>query len=287
MILLSITEMLTNARKEHYAVGAFNVLNLEMFQAIINAAEAEKSPVIIQVWQGDLDHVGGRYIGAIARAAAKSATCPIALQLDHGQTFDQVRSCIDWGFSSIMIDFSSSSFRENLIHTKEVVAEAHSKGVSVEAELGRIFSGLSSVDKQRSFLTDPDLATQFVEETGVDALAVSVGTAHGIYTNGPIIDFDLLEKLIHHVRIPIVIHGGSFTSDEDIIRMIDLGVAKINIGTELMMEFVNGIKDILREKNQDISARELLGYIQRRVEKLVRGKIRILNTLRIESTPHE
>ena len=186
-----------------------------------------------------------------------------------------------------MIDFSSSSFRENLDHTKEVVTEAHSKGVSVEAELGRIFSGLSSVEEQRSFLTDPDLATQFVEETGVDALAVSVGTAHGIYTNGPIIDFDLLEKLIHHVRIPIVVHGGSFTSDEDIIRMIDMGAAKINIGTELMMEFVNGIKDILQEKNQDISARELLGYAQTRVEKLVREKIRILNTLRIESTPHE
>jgi len=287
MILSSITEMLTNARKEHYAVGAFNVLNLEMFQAIVNAAEAEKSPVIIQVWHGHLDHVGGKYIGAIAQAAAKSTTCPIALQLDHGQTFDQVRSCIDWGFSSIMIDLSSSSFHENLNHTKEIVKEAHNKGVSVEAELGRIFSGLSSIEKQRSFLTDPELAAQFVEETGVDALAVSVGTAHGMYTKGPIIDFDLLEKLIHYVQVPIVIHGGSFTLDEDIIKMIDLGAAKINIGTELMMEFVNSIQAMLCEKNQDVSAKELLGHAQLCVEKLVKRKIRTLNTLRTDIAPQE
>jgi ketose-bisphosphate aldolase len=285
MRLFSITEMLNKARKEHYAVGAFNVLNLEMFQAIVNAAEAEKSPVIIQVWYGDLAHIGGEYIGAVARTAAKSATYPIALQLDHGQTFDQVRSCINWGFSSIMIDLSSSSFNDNVRYTKEAIEEAHGNGVSVEAELGRIFSGFSSIEEQRSSLTDPDRAAEFVEETGVDALAVSVGTAHGVYRNGPIIDFHLLERLIQRVQVPIVIHGGSFTSNADIIRMIDLGAAKINIGTELMIEFVNSMKDMINEKKQDVSARELLGYAQRRVENLVKKKIKILNTRRTTSEP--
>jgi ketose-bisphosphate aldolase len=279
MSLVSITEMLADARKNRYAVGAFNTLNLEMVHAIVRAAESEATPVIVQVWHGDLELLGGRYIGAIARIAAESASVPIALQLDHGQTEEQVRSCIDWGFTSVMIDLSSSSFEDNLNQTREIVKLAHARGVSVEAELGRIFSGEYTVERQKSSLTDLDLAGKFALETRVDALAVSVGTAHGAYSYGPDIDFDLLRRIIEKADVPIVVHGGSFTAPNDIIRMIELGVAKINIGTELMLAFVNGVRDKLSEQNST-SARQALVYARDRVRNLVQEKIRLLNTLR-------
>jgi len=280
MKLVQITELLANAKKNHYAVGAFNVINLEMVQAIVKAAEIEKSPIILQVYHGDLEYIGGPYIAAIAKVAAESVSIPLALQLDHGQNLDQIVSCINWGFSSIMIDLSSSDFQENLIHTKDVVKEAHTKGVTVEAELGLIFNGRTTVDEQKSSLTNPDLAANFVDVTNIDALAVSVGTAHGEYTFGPDINFDLLEKLVEVVPVPIVIHGGSFTPDKDIIKMIKMGVAKVNIGTEIMMGFIRGLKNALVYEDQEITARKVLSNAKAHVEEIVRKKIRLLNTLR-------
>lgn len=277
---MPISELLADARKNHYAIGAFNVINLEMVQAVVRAAETEKTPAIMQVWHGDLGHSGGAYITAIAKVAAKSASVPLALQLDHGQNLEQIKSCIDWGFSSVMIDLSSSDFLENISRTKRVVDEAHSQGISVEAELGKIFSGREPVKKQKSAMTDPDLAAQFVNETGVDALAVSVGTAHGVYVYGPDIEFDLIEKIIELVRVPVVIHGGSGTPDKDIIKMIRLGVAKINVGTALMDGFINGIKEFLSDKNRSITLKAIMGHARERVEEMVRGKIRLFNTLK-------
>ena len=284
MKLLQITELLANAKKNHYAVGAFNVINLEMVQAIVKAAEIEKSPIILQVYHGDLEYIGGPYIAAIAKVAAESVSIPVALQLDHGQNLDQIISCINWGFSSIMIDLSSSDFQENVIHTKDVVKEAHAKGVTVEAELGMIFSGRTTVDEQKSSLTNPDLAANFVDVTNIDALAVSVGTAHGEYTFGPDINFDLLEKLVEIVPVPIVIHGGSFIPDKDIIKMIKIGVAKVNIGTEIMMGFIRGLKNVLVDEDQEITVRKVLSYAKAHVEKIVRKKIRLLNTLRTNNS---
>jgi ketose-bisphosphate aldolase len=281
MSLVSATEMLAEARKNRYAIGAFNTLNLEMVHAIVRAAESEKTPVVIQVWYGDLELLGGPYIGAIAKLAAESASVPIALQLDHGQTEEQVRSCTGWGFTSVMIDLSSLSFEENLIQTRKIVQWTHERGVSVEAELGRIFSGNQTVEQQKSSLTDFDMAAKFIHETGVDALAVSVGTAHGAYSYGPEIDFDLLQRIIENADVPIVIHGGSFTSAKDIIRMIEMGVAKINIGTELMLAFVNGVRDKLSQHN-NASARQALMYARDQVQELVQEKIRLLNTLRTD-----
>lgn len=282
MTLVRITGLLADARKKQYAVGAFNVLNLEMVQAIVKAAEDEKTPVILQVAHGDLGHVGGPYVAAIAKVAAETASVPVALQLDHGQNLAQITSCIDCGFSSIMIDLSSSDFHENLTHTKDVVKIAHEKGVSVEAELGKIFSGKTTVDRQKSSLTNPDSAAEFVRATEVDALAVSVGTAHGVYKFGPEIDFDLLERIIEVVPVPIVMHGGSYTPDGDMIKMIKMGVAKVNIGTELMMGFIGGLKDALTDAEQEITARKVLGQARAEVEKIARKKIRLLNILRTD-----
>jgi ketose-bisphosphate aldolase len=280
--LVPISELLADAQKNHYAVGAFNIVNLETLQAVVNAAEAENTPVIIQVWHGDLDHAGSSYITTMAKVAAESASVPIALQLDHGQSYQQALSCINAGFSSVMIDLASSDFEENVLWTRKVVQEAHSRNVSVEAELGRIFSGQASVEVRSSGLTDPALAAQFVDETGVDALAVSVGTAHGVYSSKPVIDFARLQKLLEGVSVPIVVHGGSNTPDEDILKMIELGVAKINIGTDLMIAFIGGLKEALASGNSDLSVRDILSRARECTYQVVREKIRFLNSLRTD-----
>jgi len=282
MKLVPINELLKDAKANRYAVGAFNVVNLEMLQAIDQAAQEEKTPVIVQVWHGDLDHAGGSYISAIAHVAAEASSVPIALQLDHGQNLSQVRSCIEWGFSSVMIDLSLSNFKENIINTKQIVREAHSKGVSVEAELGKIFSGKVSVDKQRSAMTDPGNALKFTNETGVDALAVSIGTAHGSYSRGPIIDFDLLDKIINMIDTPIVVHGGSGTSPSDLRKMIKLGVTKINFGTELMQAYIEGLRKGLSNDDSSITVRGIMGYVRDCVKRVVVEKIRILNSIRTD-----
>ncbi len=279
MNLVPIVEMLEDARKHGYAVGAFNIINLEMLQAIVAAAASQQSPVILQVWHGDLDLIGGSYAGAVARVAAQESGFPIALQLDHGQNIEQVRSCIRWGFSSVMIDLSSASFMDNLEHTQEVVREAHAGNVSVEAELGKIYGGENPVETQISGLTEPKRAAEFVEETGIDALAVSVGTAHGKYVYGPAIDYELLEELIRVVRVPVVIHGGSFIKEKEIIRLIRLGVAKINVGTELMMAYVDGVKDALRE-GTEVRAYDIMRRARTGVEHVVRRKITLFVSLR-------
>lgn len=280
MSLVSITELLADARKHQYAVGAFNVLNLETLQAVVTAAEAEKSAVIVQVWHGDLEHAGLPYISALAKAAAESLSIPIALQLDHGQSYEQALACIHAGFSSVMIDLASSDFQENVKWTRRVVEGAHANKVTVEAELGQIFGGQASVEKRNTGLTDPELAAQFVKETGVDALAVAVGTAHGLYAAAPVIDYARLEKIVNLLNIPIVVHGGSHTPDEDILRMIKLGIAKVNIGTELMLAFKNGLRDCFADEKSDRSIRDILGYARECTHNVIRQKIRLLNTLR-------
>jgi len=284
MKLVSIQKMLEDAQKHRYAIGGFNIINMETLQAVVSAATLEKSPVIIQIRHGNLEHAGATYVYALANVAANISPFPIALQLDHGQSFDQVMSCIDCGFSSVMIDVSAVDFYENVTQTKRVVKEAHARGVTVEAELGKIFGGNDPIDLQTSALTDQKLAALFVKETGIDALAVSIGTAHGFYAVKPKIHFDLLEELVQMVSVPLVIHGGSDIPEEDIIRMIRMGVSKINIGTELMSKFSESLKENLL-KNPELPLRTILTEARFGVEELVRKKIRLLNSQKICGSP--
>ncbi|MGE5572755.1 MAG: class II fructose-bisphosphate aldolase [Bacteroidota bacterium] len=256
------------------------MVNLETLQAVVRAAEAERTPVIVQVWHGDLAHAGGAYISAMAQAAAQEASIPVALQLDHGQRFEQAMACIEWGFSSVMIDLSSADFDENVASTRRVVEVAHAKGVSVEAELGKIYGGDASVAVRNSALTDPELAAEFAQATGIDALAASIGTAHGLYSSRPVIDFGRLEKLVRLVQVPIVVHGGSDTPTEDVLRMIKTGVAKVNVGTDLMNAFNKGLAEALTGGEQDLPPRDVLGHARACVEKVVREKIRLFSSLR-------
>ena len=278
MRIKPFTEMLALAKEKHFTVGAFNVVNMETLQAVARAANAAGSPVIIQVYHGDLQFGGPAYFAALAEAAAAEVSVPVCLSLDHGQKYEQAIECIEAGFSGVMIDLSTEDFDINVASTKKVVEVAHAKGVSVEAELGKIFDADSSLDKIASGMTDPAMAREFVKQTGIDALAVSVGTAHGIYAEKPKINFKLLEELITSIPIPIVVHGGSDTPDQDVLEIVRLGTAKLNIGTDLMKAFNQGLIETLH--NVSVPPRTALTAARDRVEEVVRYKLNMLNRYR-------
>ena len=280
MTLAPIADLLSDAVRRHYAVGGFNVFNLERLDPIVRAAEAEQTPVVIQVYTGDLKAVNGEYIAQMTSTAAKRLSVPLALQLDHGSSYELAMDCIGWGFSSVMIDLSRASVEENIEDTKHLVKDAHKSGISVEAELGEIYYGTEPVTVQKSHLTDMDIAIRFVEETGIDALAVSIGTAHGVYSYGPDIDFDLLTRLSERIPVPLVVHGGSYIPEADMRRIIQIGVAKVNIGTELLLAFYEGLKEAIDKGIGDDPARAVIVYAQDRVERVTCEKIRLLNTFR-------
>ena len=278
MHLVPFVDMLRDARQHHYAVPAFNVVNMESIQAITAAAQAEASPLIIQLYRDDLNFAGADYMVANAELAASHCTVPIAVSLDHGHSFEQAVTCIDNGFTGVMIDLSSSDFEENVKTTLEAVDYAHARGVSVEAELGMIFDASAPVEVRNSGLTDPAGAAEFAKRTGVDALAVSVGTAHGLYSSKPVIDFELVETIVKSLPCPTVVHGGSNTPDEDLVRLCSLGVAKINVGTDLNIAFNTGMKEVLDAKGPTAFMREVLGEGRSRLTEAARHKIRLFRS---------
>jgi ketose-bisphosphate aldolase len=202
------------------------------------------------------------------------------MSLDHGQSYQQAIECIEAGFSGVMIDLSTEDFDKNVESTKRVVEYAHKRGVSVEAELGKIFDADRPVDVRNSAMTDPDVARKFVKLTGVDSLAVSVGTAHGMYSSKPKIDFKLLKELVSTIDIPIVVHGGSNTPDPDILEIVHLGVAKLNIGTDLMRAFNKGLMDSLAKGGEGVPVRDVMGNARSYVEAVVTEKLKLLNNYR-------
>ena len=221
-MLVTGKEILDDAHKNGYAVGAFNINNMEIIQAIIEAAEETRSPVILQASQGGIKYAGIEYIAVLAKEAAEKATVPVAVHLDHGTDFDQVMKCIRHGFSSVMVDGSKFPLEENIGVTKKVVEIAHAVDVSVEAELGKI-GGTEDhikVDEKDATMTDPDEAVKFVEETGVDSLAIAVGTAHGVYEGEPELDFDRIKVIKEKLNMPLVLHGSSGVAYEDLEKAI-------------------------------------------------------------------
>ena len=275
MSLVTLPKVLGKAQKDGYAVGAFNANNLEIVQAIVAAAESQNSPVIIQASQGALKYAGLEQITAMVKTAAEKTNVPVVLHLDHGTDFDQVMGCIRAGFSSVMIDASQYPLEENIARTREVVKVAHAVGVSVEAELGRI-SGTEdqiSVSEQEALFTDPKEAEQFVAETGVDALAVSIGSAHGLYKGEPKLDLVRLLQIKDLVPVPIVLHGASGIPAEAIKGAVELGVCKINIDTDLRQTFTNRMREIFAEKPQEIDPRKVLGPAREALKQAVESKI--------------
>lgn len=277
MSLVSITDVMVPARDAKYAVGAFEVWNLESVQAVIAAAEKLDQPVILQVGPFEADHAGLEDLSHIVLYHARRAKVPVVVHLDHGESFERTMQCINHGFTSVMLDVSHLPFEENLAATKDVVRIAHAAGVTVEGELGRIGGEEAGIDVTDSdaHLTDPDEAVQFVNETGVDVLAVAIGTAHGFYKSEPNIRIELLRELADKISIPLVLHGGSGIEPEIIRETISLGIAKINICTEFVAAFSD---TFMSEQSAEEFRYNVPGVFTKprdAAEKLVEQKIRL------------
>ena len=276
-MLVTLKEILGDAQKGGYAVGAFNVNNMEIVQAIIEAAEEQRSPVILQASQGGLKYAGVEYIAAMARLAGEKASVPVAVHLDHGTDFQQIMLCVRNGFTSVMIDGSQYPLDENIEVTKRVVEVSHAVGMSVEVELGKI-GGVEDdvvVDHEDATMTDPDEAARFAKETGVDALAIAIGTAHGVYKGEPKLAFDRLKAIRAVVDTPLVLHGASGISDDAIRQAVELGICKINIDTEIRQAFARGVHSVVNDHPEEYDPRKILGPAREAMKETVATKMQL------------
>ncbi|MBR3607259.1 MAG: class II fructose-1,6-bisphosphate aldolase [Lachnospiraceae bacterium] len=275
MALVTTKELLLDAQKKGYAVGAFNVENMEMVQAVIEAAEELKSPVIMQTTSSTLKYAGPEYYYANVAAAASMATVPVAIHLDHGSSFELAMKAFRAGYTSIMIDGSHNVLEENIAITKRVVRACHAGNVPVEAELGKVGGKEDDVDGGNGGYTDPQDAVYFVKETGIDSLAVAIGTAHGVYKGLPKLDMERLSKIREVVDIPLVLHGTSGVPDEDVQECIRRGICKVNYATDLRIAFTQGVKEVLEEAPDTIDPKKYNARGREKVKEYVKGRIKV------------
>ncbi len=247
MPLVTTKQMLLDAQKGGYAVGAFNVENMEMVQAVIAAAEELKAPVIMQTTPSTVKYASLAYYYANARTAAEAAGVPVAIHLDHGDSFELAMQALREGYTSIMIDGSHSVFEENIAVSKAVADACAPSGVPVEAELGKVGGKEDDLDGGSGGYTDPMEAKEFAERTGVSSLAVAIGTAHGVYVGEPKLDLDRLSEIRKVVDIPLVLHGASGLTDEAVRESIKRGICKVNFATELRIAYSDGVKEVLAQ----------------------------------------
>ena len=280
MALVTTKEMLLKAQEGHYAVGAFNVENMEMVMAVIGAAEELNSPVILQTTPSTVKYAGLDYYLANVKVAAEKASVPVAMHLDHGSSFELAMQALRTGYTSIMIDGSHESFEDNIAVSKAVADACRPSDIPVEAELGKVGGKEDDLDGgEGNAHTDPQEAKEFVERTGVSSLAVAIGTAHGIYKGEPKIDFDRLSEIREVVSVPLVLHGGSGIPDETIKESIRRGIAKVNYATELRIAFSNGVKKVLAE-NPDVIDPEKYGAAGRdSVKEFVKGRMEVCGSI--------
>ncbi|MEM1590175.1 MAG: class II fructose-1,6-bisphosphate aldolase, partial [Candidatus Bathyarchaeia archaeon] len=299
MMLVTNKELLSAAKLGGYAVGAFNIQNLESFLAVVEAAVEERSPVIVAVTPGAIRYAGLKYLATLVRTAAEILPVPMSLHLDHGEDVETVRKCLEAGFTSVMIDGSHLPFEENVALTRCVVELAHPVGVSVEGELGRL-AGVEekTVEEREAVITDPEEAEEFVKRTEVDALAVSIGTSHGAYKfkGEPQLDFERLRLIRERVDVPLVLHGASSVPQwiiekatkygaeltgakgipEDHIRKaIVLGITKINIDTDLRLAFTATVREVLANSPKEFDPRKILGPAKEAMKEVVKAKMRL------------
>ncbi|WP_279165148.1 class II fructose-1,6-bisphosphate aldolase [Thermus scotoductus] len=297
-------EVLDKARREGYAVPSFNTNNLEITQAILEVADELRAPVFIQVSDGARKYAGMENLANLVKDMASRVRVPVVLHLDHGADFKMVMQALRAGFTSVMIDASHHPFEENVAETKKVVEAAHAVGVSVEAELGRL-QGIEDniqVSEAEAFLTDPDEAERFVAETGIDYLAIAIGTSHGAYKGKgrPYIDHKRLEEISQRVSIPLVLHGASGVPtwlkekllatgaelkeatgihDEDIKKAIPNGIAKINIDTDLRLAMTLGIREVVVGNPKEFDPRKIIGKGRDYLKQVIREKFELMGTV--------
>ncbi len=301
MPLVNTREMFKAAYEGKFAIGAFNVNNMEIVQGIVAAAKAENAPLILQASAGARKYANSIYLKKLVEAAVEDTNLPIVLHLDHGDTFEICKQCIDDGFTSVMIDGSHHSFEENIALTKKVVEYAHERNVTVEAELGQL-AGIEddvNVSAENASFTDPDQAVEFVERTGVDSLAIAIGTSHGAYkfAGEARLDFERLEKITNLLPgFPLVLHGASSVPqeyvqmcnqyggsipgakgvpEEMLAKASKFGVCKINVDTDLRLALTSAIRKVLTEKPAEFDPRKYIAPGRDAITEIVRHKLQI------------
>lgn len=303
MPLVTGGAILTAARAGGYGVGSFNTNNLEITQAVLETAQELRSPVLVQISEGARKYAGTENLANLVADMASRVDVPVAIHLDHGSSFESARTAVEAGFTSVMIDASHDPFEENVRVSREVVQMAHERGVTVEAEIGRL-GGIEehvNVSAEDAFLTDPDEALRFIEATGVDYLAVAIGTSHGAFKGKgrPFIDHARIEKIASLTPIPLVMHGASGVpawlterlraaggeigdaqgiADEDITRATRNGIAKVNIDTDLRLAFTTGVREALMKSPKEFDPRKILGPARDVMKEIVRYKMELLGS---------
>jgi len=301
-LLVTNKDLMIPARKNGYAIPALNVQNLESLKAVAEAATEEKSPVILAISPSVIKYAGMSFIMALAKTATQQSSVPMSIHLDHGEDFETAEKCINGGFTSVMIDGSFLNYKDNVAVTKKVVAIAHPKGVSVEAELGKL-AGIEerSVKEKDAILTDPETARDFVEKTGVDTLAVAIGTSHGAYKfkSESKLDIVRLKKISHRIAIPLVLHGGSSVPqsliekatkygaeltnakgipESEIKVAIALGIAKVNVDTDLRLAFTGSVREVLASSPKEFDPRKILGPAKEAMKQVAKSKMQLFGS---------
>lgn len=276
MALVTTTEILKKAKEGKYAVGAFNVENMEMIMAVIKAAEEMNSPVILQTTPSTVKYAGLEYYLANVKVAAEKTKIPVAIHLDHGSSYELAMKALRVGYTSIMIDGSHENYEDNIDLSKNVVKACAPSNIPVEAELGKVGGKEDDLDGgENNLYTDPLEAKEFVERTGVSSLAVAIGTAHGIYKGEPKIDMERLSKIKEVVEVPLVLHGGSGLPDETVKEAIRRGISKVNYATELRIAYSEGVKKVLNENPEVIDPKKYGQAALESVKAFVKSRIKI------------
>lgn len=275
MPLVTTRELLLDAQANGYAVGAFNVENMEMVQAVAAAAEELRSPVIMQTTPSTVKYAGLDYFYANVRAAAEKASVPIVMHLDHGSSYELAMQAYRTGYTSIMIDGSHGGWEENIAVSKAVADACHPSGIPVEAELGKVGGKEDDLEAgEGNPYTDPDEAARFVELTNVDSLAVAIGTAHGVYKGIPKLDVERLSEIRKAVSIPLVLHGTSGVPDETVQECIRRGICKVNYATDLRIAFTKGVRSVFEADPDIIDPKKYNAAGREQVKQYVMEKIK-------------
>lgn len=280
-MITSKRSILLNAQANGYAVPAFNIHNLETLKAVLETAADLRSPVIIAATPSTVRYIGEYYLIGMMEASIKQFDIPVCFHLDHHERLENIKELIDLGIHSVMIDASHHEFEENIKIVSEIVEYAEKRGVAVEAELGRL-SGIEDdmeVDEKDKMYTDPYQAKEFVVRTGVDSLAVAIGTAHGLYKGKPKVDINRLAAIQKEVEVPLVLHGGSGLSDDLVQETIRLGICKVNIATELKIAFAQGLRSYLEENPEVNDPRYYFKDAIANMKRVVGDKIKMCGSM--------
>ncbi|MBI4146893.1 class II fructose-1,6-bisphosphate aldolase [Candidatus Woesearchaeota archaeon] len=299
-MLITLKKILAKANKENYAVGAFNINNMEICQAVMNAAVSQKSPIILQTSQGALEYAGKDYLKALAETAADQKV-PVCLHVDHGRDLDLIKACIKKGWTGIMYDGSHLPFEQNVKNTKKVVGWASKKGIGVEGELGTIGGAEEKIVSRQIIYTDPDAAVEFVDKTGVDALAIAIGTSHGAYkfSGSGRLDIHLLKTIKQKLNMPLVLHGASGVPswlvtlaarygahlgkpegvpDDQVALAVKNGINKVNTDTDLRLAFDAAVRKFVAEKPEDFDPRHILAPARELMQQVVEHRIQLFGS---------